>query len=356
MTETKIAPKTRIIATDAIRTLAIGLVLLSHSAEYYVRNSPASTPTFWVSSAYFVFAKMGVPLFMMVTGVLLLSPQKNSEPIGEYLKKRVNAVLLPFIVWSLLFYFYFAWAKHTSPTLGGFIQAFLSNGISDHLWFLYTLTGIYLLVPLFRTVLPHINERMLKYFLILWFLSFSIIPLANAILHLKIQLGLIDMAGYSGFVILGYYLYYINHKFRSKSLLIFAIAMLTLNGVMGWFSNLNAINFVGYYYVRTDPWIVISAIAVFLWIINLDFESIFIRYPLLKTTINSIGRHSLSIYLFHWMVLNFFWYDSPWFRIMPKNFFNIALGIPLYAVMLMVISISAREIFSRIPVIKSIWP
>jgi surface polysaccharide O-acyltransferase-like enzyme len=356
MTETKTAPKTRIIATDAIRTLAISLVLLSHSAEYYVRNSPASTPTFWVSSAYFGFAKMGVPLFMLVTGVLLLSPQKNNEPLSEYFTKRVNAVLLPFLVWSLIFYFYFAWAKQSSPTLVGFIQAFLSNKISDHLWFLYVLTGIYLLVPLFRVILPHINERMLKYFLVLWFISFSIIPLASAILHINIQLGLIDMAGYSGFIILGYYLFYINRVIRSKLLLIFAVAALALNGILGWLSNLNGINFVGYFYVRTDPLIVLSAIAIFLWIINLDFGLIFTRFPLLKTTINTIGRHSLSIYLFHWMVFNFFMYDSPWLRIMPKSFYNIVIGIPLYAFMLMVISISAREIFGRIPVIKSIWP
>jgi surface polysaccharide O-acyltransferase-like enzyme len=356
MTETKIAPKTRIAATDAIRTLAISFVLLSHSANPYVENAPSNTPTFWVSSMYLVIAKMGVPLFMMVTGILLLDPKKNDEPLGSYFKKRINAIGIPFIVWAVLFYLYFSWVNHTDITVVGFFQEFFNGTISGHLWFIYTLVGIYLLVPLFRIILPHFSERMFKYFLIIWFISFSIIPMLNGIFHLKIQLGLIDMSGYSGFPVLGYYLFYIRRPRQSIKLLVFAGIMLFFNGLFGWLINYFGSRSNGTFYLRNAPLCILASIAVFVWLSNLDYQKIFTRFPWCKTIINVIGQHSLSIYLFHWMVLNFLWFDSPWFRIMPKYFFNVAVGIPVFAVMIMAISILARETFSRIPLIKSIWP
>lgn len=67
----------------------------------------------WTFVGYKSLALSCVPLFVILTGSLLLQPAKLEEPIRTFLKKRVKRVGLAFIFWSLV---YLLWSFQITNT------------------------------------------------------------------------------------------------------------------------------------------------------------------------------------------------------------------------------------------------
>ena len=80
---------------------------------------------------------MGVPLFVMLTGALLLAPGKQDEPLGVFFKKRFSRIGFPFLFWGAL---YFIWDFYVENQ--PFTQAFLIKRFP--VW-----TILHVLVPLY---------------------------------------------------------------------------------------------------------------------------------------------------------------------------------------------------------------
>ena len=146
------------VPVDLIRTVAIIGVILLHSA-----NDLTSQQMNWFEivrwntvTVYQSIGRLGVPLFLLLTGALLLQPSKLTEPIGVFFKKRVARIALPFIFWGAI---YFAWdflVVHKIGTLpitqSNIIQGILT-GPYYQFWYLYLLLGLYLVTPILRAVI-----------------------------------------------------------------------------------------------------------------------------------------------------------------------------------------------------------
>ena len=98
------------LPVNLIRTVAIILVILLHAAIEPTPNlnimSPQGVELWWTSNIYDSIARSAVPLFVILTGALLLQPNKVDEPLRVFFKKRWNRIGIPFIFWGLIF---FAW-------------------------------------------------------------------------------------------------------------------------------------------------------------------------------------------------------------------------------------------------------
>ena len=102
MTSSNLNQRPHIVWLDVLRFVAIFMVLISHSADPFNASVEARTnPDFnlW-GSAFGSLVRACVPLFVMMTGLLLL-PVK--QEMGSFYKKRISRVLYPFLVWSVLF-------------------------------------------------------------------------------------------------------------------------------------------------------------------------------------------------------------------------------------------------------------
>ena len=94
----------RILVYDIIRVIAILFVVCIHSMEAidkYAYQNPDSIE-FVIANLLNSAIHTGVPLFVMLSGALLLD---KDESIRTFFCKRVKRVLLPFIVWSVIVYF-----------------------------------------------------------------------------------------------------------------------------------------------------------------------------------------------------------------------------------------------------------
>jgi surface polysaccharide O-acyltransferase-like enzyme len=154
-------------------------------------------------------ARSAVPLFIMLTGALLLQPNKANEPLRVFFKKRWTRIGIPIIFWGAIF---FAWdflIRGQSPTLLFVLQGVLA-GPYVHFWYVYVLVGLYLITPLLRIIVAHTNWRTIKYFLIIWFAGTGILPLLTLYASISPQAvwfrqNVFLLVGLLGYFVLGAY-------------------------------------------------------------------------------------------------------------------------------------------------------
>lgn len=177
-------------------------------------------------------------------------------------------------------------------------QALISplHGSEYHLWFVYTLLGLYLLVPILSKWVKNASNHEIRYFLIIWLITFLYgAPVINKYLP---NFNLINFSGYIGYFVLGYYL----SKYRAlkKHWIIGFILIGTLSTILGtYYSTYAKQAFMDYYYSYLTFNVAITSAGVFLLFKQYPFRSKRIKEGLLL-----ISKHSFGIYLSHVLVLS----------------------------------------------------
>ncbi len=165
---------------DLIRTLAIFLVILLHASNEILQAPSVPQEYWWTAVAYKSVSLVCVPLFVMLSGALLLQPAKLNEPIRVFLKKRLSRIGLAFAFWSAV---YLAWGfflTNTPVTLGNIGKGILYDlfsGANYQFWFIYLIVGLYLITPILRVIIAYGSDRILRYLLLLWFVGIAIVPI-----------------------------------------------------------------------------------------------------------------------------------------------------------------------------------
>ena len=166
---------------DVLRCLAIFLVIALHcTAGQIVRPELFGTRTWLACDIVNGFARMGVPLFFMISGFLLLSSGKTDDIRGFYIH-RFSKLLPPFLFWDVLYYFETCAAGGQAPGLLPFLQELTGQGSKYHLWFIYQIAGLYLLMPFLKKILDHSTRREQLAFLAVVLLQPTIFRFLNII-------------------------------------------------------------------------------------------------------------------------------------------------------------------------------
>lgn len=195
----------RIASLDLIRTVAILLVIMQHAWSGMQLDEPNVGA--W-SYGYHALVVMGVPLFFMLSGALLLDSQVTS--IGHFLTKRFKRLLLPFFLWGTVVYI-IAVAMHKYPdvatpmaALRAYIPYMLEGRVNASHWYIYVLIGLYLLTPFLQRALAMPQGKQLAGYgvalWVIWMLLRAFYP-GFASMHYYSASGFM----YLGFFLLGYY-------------------------------------------------------------------------------------------------------------------------------------------------------
>lgn len=188
----------------------------------------------WISSNFIeTFFYFAVPVFFMCSGVTLLDyPARYTT--REFFRKRCEKTLLPFLVWSLLF---FALSVKKLLESGGtpdwnivHVVANIFNTANEYCsvyWSFPALFAIYLAMP----VLANVKEKKKLYLYIaaLGFIFVCTLPLLCGILHVNYNTSLTPglVSGYLLYPILGYLCGNLELK-RWQRGLIYVL------GILGW--------------------------------------------------------------------------------------------------------------------------
>ncbi|WP_353888575.1 acyltransferase [uncultured Polaribacter sp.] len=248
---------------NLLRLVACFLVVLHHVIAFYELKLNGNFPILRIVSS------TCVPLFIILSGALLVFKEENSL---YFYKKRLKAVLFPFLFWILLYTIYRLLSNLLNQNEGyiNILQNILGIGGWPyyHLWYIYLIIYLYFITPFLRKIIYVFPKKKQVIISTILFFIFFTISFYN-----------------DGFLWSKYISYYLaggiisKNFYKTNYLILLAIVFLT---------------FLGVYYFN------FMAIKSFLFSI-LCFL-IIIKTPRLKS-VNFVIPFTLGIYLVHPIIL-----------------------------------------------------
>jgi surface polysaccharide O-acyltransferase-like enzyme len=339
---------------DLIRTIAILMVILVHASFFPYKIPGEITPTVvvnWFTADVFgAIGYLGVPLFVMLSGALLLHPAKADEPMGVFFKKRFNRIGLPLIFWTVV---YFIWSFNVwgKPATLLNIGLGLISGSYPILWFLYLLVGLYLITPILRTLVKHIDRKKFKLLLAIWFVGTTLVPLVHTFTNFNYNPVMFVITDWVGFFLLGIYL--TKTKIHSTIAYIGLIFGLAVAIVGDWFLTASmGEQFTGYFHGYLSFNMIIASAALFLILIRIPRSRIASGNSPINRLIKWIEHNTLPIYLVHVIVL-----ESLQLGLLGFSFpytHNLLVDVPLLALVTFVLTVAIIYPLKKIPFVMKL--
>jgi surface polysaccharide O-acyltransferase-like enzyme len=127
------------------------------------------------------------PCFLCITGALLLKKEKQvTVPSALLRARRAILALLVFGVPFSVMMEYYESRKLSFHLLPSALVRVAGNRSFAHLWYLYLLVGIYLLLPAIKVFTDHAPPKLLLYVLLIQFGFLSVLPLVSRIVQIPI--------------------------------------------------------------------------------------------------------------------------------------------------------------------------
>lgn len=167
--------KKRLVYIDVMRVFAMLLVILAHScAAVLVSHSK----NWQVANSFVIVTEVAVPLFFMISGAMLLNSPKTAS-LKYLFKHRMTRILVPFIVWSIISAFVNSviFDKMHINAVDSILKMYHQPVLIAY-WFIYPLISLYLLSPLLKSMVEHVDDGMLTYLLILFLVFIIALPVA----------------------------------------------------------------------------------------------------------------------------------------------------------------------------------
>lgn len=106
--------KKRIVTVDMARMFAIFCVILTHSVEGVwqmdVNSLNARKDSInLVILGLHTIGRMGVPVFMLLSGYLLLDREYDKDKIIKFWKRNMAGLLISTEIWIIIYYIFSCW-------------------------------------------------------------------------------------------------------------------------------------------------------------------------------------------------------------------------------------------------------
>jgi len=137
----------RQLSLDLLRCLAIAGVVVMHCAAPLLFS--ADPVEVWAGLTYSSLSLFCVPSLLMISGALMLGGSKPLD-LRRFYGKRFVKIVVPLVAWSAIYYVLLCIQVGDWPHLASFVKRFFTGMWSGPLWFLYMITGVYLMLPFLR--------------------------------------------------------------------------------------------------------------------------------------------------------------------------------------------------------------
>jgi len=162
----------REIWIDWMRVTACFFVMLTHCCEPFYLGGEGSliltkSDAIWVSILN-VLPRAAVALFIIASSYLQFPLHYDTK---EFFRRRAVRIIIPFIFWTVVYAV--AWGEPVE----NFKDLLLNfNYAAGHLWFVYMMAGVYLLMPLLSPWAEKVSKKELQFYLAIWLFT-TLIPL-----------------------------------------------------------------------------------------------------------------------------------------------------------------------------------
>ena len=326
--------KKREYAFDILRVIAMTMVIIVHVSNVYSRSfGIISNAAFLISLVFNTISRISVPIFLMISGALLLDREFNKE---KYLKRLLKFLIL-IIVWDIV---YLLWEYLYLGVTYNKLYKLLFEPYRAHLWFLYTILLLYAIQPLLRKLMYKSSKTVKIILLIVWIL-FSTLSIIN-----KFIANFFTVFSYIGFFIIGKVLYdFIKEKDLKKyniPLIISIVFCLIISIFLNYSSSLKYHLFYNFYFAYRVPFIMLPSFAFYILVIS-NYQK-----DNLNKVIMKLSDLSLGVYLIHGIFLD------VTIKSFTYPFINPIIGIPLFTTFIFICSVTSVYIIKKIKFLNKV--
>lgn len=193
--------KKRVLYLDVARTAAIMLISINHAAnrcfemydEPYLEFAEMSHVMSFVKSLIIVISHMGVPLFLMITGALMLNRNYDTEQdLFRFYKKNYLHIFVTSEIWIFITYWGVAYMEHPDWYSGAGIADLLKNLVCTmlfinqitigSLWYIPMILCVYLMIPVLSKALHALSFKAYIIPMLIVYISGMVFPGINRLL------------------------------------------------------------------------------------------------------------------------------------------------------------------------------
>ena len=347
--------KRSFVPDNLIRTLAITLVILLHAANTTLKASFVPEAYWWTAVVYKSLALPCVPLFVMLSGALLLKRTKLNEPIIMFFGKRLRRLGFAVVFWSAVYLTWSFFITQTPVTLFNVAEGILYSlfgGAYYHFWFIYLIVGIYLVTPILRVIIASKRE-VVRYLCLLWFIGVAIIPLIELVTGHTLNPITFILTGWLGYFVLGSYL----KRVKLRSAILYALFIISFVWTLfgNWLMNypFNGMQLNNYFFDYLTANIIIGSYALFLILLKFHRDWPGKNHTTLNRIVQAISANTLPIFLFHIIILESF--ERGFFGF-TLNFetLNPIIEIPLMTVLTLFITLGLILLMKKVPILRTL--
>lgn len=301
--------KTRIAALDYIRVFAILCVILTHVTEnVYTLNTEflcnAGRRVRWIGIMLFTSGRFGVPLFLFLTGYLMLDKIYDTEKTLRLWKQNLLGMLITTELWIVIYYFYAVCILKTAFSFSDLLKELLlfKQANCTHLWYMPAILGLYIFIPFIANILNTCDKKLLLFPLTLSILYLFVPSSINVILTIKGETTLrrlLDLSfsggNYGILLIVGWMVKqnYFN-SLKKQHFIILAAAGYSLTVLLELYAYSHNMQYNVWYDSIT---LLIASFSIFNLILNAKIA----RYSKIVTW---FSKMSFAVYLCHPLILN----------------------------------------------------
>jgi surface polysaccharide O-acyltransferase-like enzyme len=318
---------------NVLRVLACIAVIIFHVFSNVVNSFGKSLTELekYISTILINIWLWHVPSFVMISGVIFLNREKEIT-IRNLIKKYILRILLALFIFGIPFafmeIFFNSHYQFNFTQIGITILNVFEGKLWDHMWYLYMIAGLYMLLPLFKLFVNQASKEILEYVLVILFIFTSIIPTFQNIVPFKFGIYIPINSVFVFYLLFGYYIHQYDIRVNNKLLILMVllyvlyISLMPLNKkfisnttIIGLYSNISPlvvlITFCIFCYLRQN----INSNKVFdflspqifgMYLIHQFFLNIFFKfikftpdkYPLILVIINITGMTIILSLLF----------------------------------------------------------
>ncbi len=280
----------RLAGPDLLRVVACFCVIVVHvSAQGFHQFSD-----YWTTCALAdASARVPIAIFFMLSGYFLLNG-KTPLTLGQFLRHRFARILIPFAGILVIYLIARQW------TLSEWLDRIVSGKVSLHLWFMYSLIGLYLSVPLFAPLFAtRQGRRVAQYYVVLWLASAIFFDFARQYYGWTADpfksFNFAYFLGNMGYFFLGALLrtVRVNGIGRAIAIVLYLVATyLIFYMTVDYSFETGKPQFL--FLLDTDPLVLLQGVSIFMLLKDVVFDSRVLTY---------VARHTYWMYLVHMLVM-----------------------------------------------------
>ena len=352
-----------IVWLDVVRFIAMFTVVCCHCTDpfnFYPGTAPNIGEIKLWGAIYGSVLRPCVPLFVMITGALLLPVRGDAS---TFYKKRIPRVFYPFLIWSVLYnlfpwitgllglnpqiildFFPYAGEEVMRQSFSVSLEYILMipfnfSILAVHMWYIYLLIGLYLYLPVFSAWVEKASERAKLMFLLAWGVTL-LLPYYYQFVSNYLwgtcswnSFGMLyAFAGFNGYLLLGHYLK--NLEWSLKKTLTIVIPMFAVG---------YAVTFLGFRHITALPEYTDEMLELFFTYCSLNVvmmtipvfmlaKKVKVNSERMKKALANLTVCGFGIYMIH------YFFTGPSVVLMRAIDMPIGLQIPVAAILAFAVS------------------